>query len=108
MSEARPGLNEALAGTLSVPEGDFTSATDLNEVEVPNLLNLADGYVSLNRGMLINRFFANSTRTSVPSSWRPRRGARTILGHCPSGRALAKLRLAAIVGRPPRPRIDHA
>ena len=49
MSGAPPGLNEVLQRTFSFPKRHFLSATDLNEVEVASLLDLADGFVSLNR-----------------------------------------------------------
>src|ERR1700754_4483066 len=74
MSAAPPGLNEVLQRTFSFPKRHFLSVTDLNEVEVANLLDLADGFVSLNRQTakkldllkgrtLMNLFFENSTRT---------------------------------------------
>src|SRR5216117_2784478 len=74
MSGPPPGLNEVLQRTFSFPKRHFLSATDLNEVEVANLLDLADGFVSLNRQTakkldllkgrtLMNLFFENSTRT---------------------------------------------
>src|SRR5215471_20291703 len=74
MSAAPPGLNEVLARTFPFPKRHFLSVLDLNEVEVANLLDLADGFVSLNRQTakkldllrgrtLMNLFFENSTRT---------------------------------------------
>src|SRR5438034_9085507 len=74
MTALPPGLNEVLARTFPFPRRHFLSATDLNEVEVANLLDLADGFVSLNRQTskkldllkgrtLMNLFFENSTRT---------------------------------------------
>src|ERR1700760_215475 len=74
MSEAPPGLNEVLQRTFSFPKRHFLSATDLNEVEVKDLLDLADGFVALNRQKakkldllkgrtLVNLFFEASTRT---------------------------------------------
>src|SRR3954465_7804051 len=74
MNTAPPGLNEVLQRTFSFPKRHFLSATDLNEVEVANLLDLADGFVSLNRQTskkldllkgrtLMNLFFESSTRT---------------------------------------------
>jgi ornithine carbamoyltransferase len=44
-----PGLNEVLQRTFSFPKKHFLSATDLNEVEVANLLDLADGIHDLLR-----------------------------------------------------------
>jgi aspartate carbamoyltransferase catalytic subunit len=74
MSAAPSGLNEVLKRTFSFPKRHFISVMDLNEVEVVNLLDLADGFVSLNRQTskkldllkgrtLMNLFFENSTRT---------------------------------------------
>src|SRR6201995_134962 len=74
MTTTQPGLNEVLERTFSFPKRHFLSVTDLNEVEVANLLDLADGFVALNRQTskkldllkgrtLMNLFFENSTRT---------------------------------------------
>src|SRR5687768_7598298 len=74
MSAVTPGLNEVLQRTFSFPRRHFLSVVDLNEVEVAHLLDLADGFVALNRQTskkldllkgrtLINLFFENSTRT---------------------------------------------
>src|SRR6201988_769641 len=74
MDATPPGLNEVLQRTFSFPKRHFLSATDLNEVEVKTLLDLADGFVGLNRQTskkldllkgrtLMNLFFENSTRT---------------------------------------------
>src|SRR5258707_8850865 len=74
MTDTPPGLNEVLQRTFSFPKRHFLSAIDLNEVEVANLLDLADGFVSLNRQTskkldllngrtLMNLVFENSTRT---------------------------------------------
>ena len=69
-----PGLHEVLGRTFPFPRRHFLSIQDLNPVEVAGLLDLADGFVSLNRQTtkkldllkgrtLINLFFENSTRT---------------------------------------------
>src|SRR5246500_5554967 len=74
MSTPAPGLNEVLGRTFPSPKRHFISVLDLNEVEVANLLDLADGFVALNRQTskkldllkgrtLMNLFFENSTRT---------------------------------------------
>src|SRR6202012_813619 len=74
MTTTPPGLNDVLQRTFSFPKRHFLSSTDLNEVEVANLLDLADGFLSLNRQTskkldllkgrtLMNLFFENSTRT---------------------------------------------
>src|ERR1700742_4657174 len=74
MTTPAPGLDEVLGRTFPFPKRHFLSATDLNEVEVAELLDLADGFVDLNRQKakkldllkgrtLMNLFFENSTRT---------------------------------------------
>src|SRR6201991_3572374 len=74
MSAAPPGLNEVLQRTFSFPQRHFLSILDLNPVEVGGLLDLADGFVALNRQTskkldllkgrtVMNLFFENSTRT---------------------------------------------
>src|SRR5207253_9849979 len=74
MSMPAPGLNEVLGRTFPFPKRHFLSVLDLNEVEVAGLLDLADGFVALNRQTskkldilrgrtLMNLFFENSTRT---------------------------------------------
>jgi aspartate carbamoyltransferase catalytic subunit len=74
MTSAAPGLNDVLGRTFPFPKRHFLSVLDLNEVEVANLLDLADGFVHLNRQTskkldllkgrtLMNLFFENSTRT---------------------------------------------
>ncbi len=74
MTALPPGLNEVLNRTFPFPRRHFLSVLDLNPVEVTNLLDLADGFVSLNRQTskkldllkgrtLMNLFFENSTRT---------------------------------------------
>jgi aspartate carbamoyltransferase catalytic subunit len=74
MTTLPTGLNEVLGRTFPFPRRHFLSVLDLNPVEVAGLLDLADGFVSLNRQTskkldllkgrtLMNLFFENSTRT---------------------------------------------
>jgi aspartate carbamoyltransferase catalytic subunit len=74
MTSLPTGLNEVLGRTFPFPRRHFLSVLDLNPVEVAGLLDLADGFVSLNRQTskkldllkgrtLMNLFFENSTRT---------------------------------------------
>ena len=74
MSAQDAGLNAVLGRTFPFPKRHFLSVLDLNEVEVTSLLDLADGFVALNRQTskkldllkgrtLMNLFFENSTRT---------------------------------------------
>ena len=68
------GLSDVLGRTFPFPRRHFLSVLDLNPVEVAGLLDLADGFVTLNRQTakkldllkgrtLMNLFFENSTRT---------------------------------------------
>ncbi len=74
MTSLPTGLSEVLGRTFPFPRRHFLSVLDLNPVEVAGLLDLADGFVSLNRQntkkldllkgrTLMNLFFENSTRT---------------------------------------------
>ena len=67
-------MTEVLSRTFPFPQRHFLSIMDLNPVEVSDLLDLADGFVALNRQTskkldllkgrtLMNLFFENSTRT---------------------------------------------
>jgi len=78
MSRDAQGLTEVLERTFPFPRRHFLSVLDLNPVEVARLLDLAEGFVALNRQVsknldllkgrtLINLFFENST----PSGWAP-------------------------------------
>jgi aspartate carbamoyltransferase catalytic subunit len=49
MTSAAPGLNDVLGRTFPFPKRHFLSVLDLNEVEVANLLDLADAFVDFNR-----------------------------------------------------------
>ncbi len=74
MTNAPLGLNDVLDRTFPFPRRHFLSVLDLNPVDVAGLLDLADGFVALNRQTakkldllkgrtLMNLFFENSTRT---------------------------------------------
>ncbi len=84
MSAPDSGLIDVLGKTFPFPKRHFLSVLDLNPVEVTDLLNLADGFVALNRQTskkldllkgrtLMNLFFENSTRTQsthcAPCRW---------------------------------------
>ena len=101
MSGAPPGLNEVLQRTFSFPRRHFLSATDLNEVEVANLLDLADGFVSLNRQTskkldllkgrtLMNLFFENSTRTQSSFELAGKRLGADVVNMSPRSSSIAK------------------
>src|SRR6201747_2189060 len=101
MNTAPPGLNEVLQRTFSFPKRHFLSATDLNEVEVANLLDLADGFVSLNRQTskkldllkgrtLMNLFFENSTRTQSSFELAGKRLGADVVNMSPRASSITK------------------
>src|SRR5579864_3514005 len=101
MNTAPPGLNEVLQRTFSFPKRHFLSSTDLNEVEVANLLDLADGFVSLNRQTskkldllkgrtLMNLFFENSTRTQSSFELAGKRLGADVVNMSPRSSSIAK------------------
>jgi aspartate carbamoyltransferase catalytic subunit len=74
MVTTAPGIDEVRARTFPFPHRHFLNAADLDPVQVAALLDLADGFVTLNRQMnkkidllkgrtLITLFFEASTRT---------------------------------------------
>src|SRR5450432_4849284 len=74
MTVIAPGIDEVRSRTFPFPQRHFLSVTDLDPVQVGDLLDLADGFVALNRQAakkldllkgrtLINLFFEASTRT---------------------------------------------
>src|SRR6201995_559296 len=101
MNTAPPGLNEVLQRTFSFPKKHFLSAADLNEVEVANLLDLADGFVALNRQhskkldllkgrTLMNLFFENSTRTQSSFELAGKRLGADVVNMSPRSSAMSK------------------
>src|SRR5215469_3285250 len=101
MSDAPPGLNEVLQRTFSFPKRHFLSATDLNEVEVASLLDLADGFVALNRQTakkldllkgrtLMNLFFENSTRTQSSFELAGKRLGADVVNMSPRSSSISK------------------
>jgi aspartate carbamoyltransferase catalytic subunit len=74
MTAPAPGQDDVRSRTFPFPRRHFISAGDLNRAEIDDLLDLADGFVALNRQKakkldllkgrtLMNLFFENSTRT---------------------------------------------
>jgi aspartate carbamoyltransferase catalytic subunit len=101
MTTTPSGLNEVLQRTFSFPKRHFLSATDLNEVEVANLLDLADGFVSLNRQTskkldllkgrtLMNLFFENSTRTQSSFELAGKRLGADVVNMSPRSSSISK------------------
>ncbi|WP_411286916.1 aspartate carbamoyltransferase catalytic subunit [Phenylobacterium sp.] len=101
MTTAPPGLNEVLGRTFPFPQRHFLSAVDLNEVEVSNLLDLADGFVALNRQTskkldllkgrtLMNLFFENSTRTQSSFELAGKRLGADVVNMSPRSSSISK------------------
>ena len=101
MSDAPSGLNEVLKRTFSFPKRHFLSVMDLNEVEVTNLLDLADGFVALNRQTskkldllkgrtLMNLFFENSTRTQSSFELAGKRLGADVVNMSPRSSSISK------------------
>jgi aspartate carbamoyltransferase catalytic subunit len=74
MTKPAPGQDDVRSRTFPFPRRHFISALDLDRVQATELLDLADGFVALNRQKakkldllkgrtLMNLFFENSTRT---------------------------------------------
>jgi aspartate carbamoyltransferase catalytic subunit len=101
MSRDTQGLNEVLERTFPFPRRHFLSVLDLNPVEVAQLLDLAEGFVALNRQVsknldllkgrtLINLFFENSTRTQSSFELAAKRLGADTINMSPGGSSIAK------------------
>jgi aspartate carbamoyltransferase catalytic subunit len=101
MSTLAPGLNEVLGRTFPFPKRHFISVLDLNEVEVAGLLDLADGFVALNRQAskkldllkgrtLMNLFFENSTRTQSSFELAGQRLGADVVNMSPRSSSISK------------------
>src|SRR6201987_1200619 len=101
MSTPAPGLNEVLGRTFPFPKRHFISVLDLNEVEVANLLDLADGFVALNRQTskkldllkgrtLMNLFSENSTRTQGSFELAAKRLGADVVNMSPRSSSISK------------------
>src|SRR5205809_5363746 len=101
MRTPAPGLNAVLGRTVPCPKRHSLSVLDLNEVEVASLLDLADGFVSLNRQTskkldllkgrtLMNLFFENSTRTQSSFELAGKRLGADVVNMSPRASSIAK------------------
>ena len=101
MSGTEHGLSEVLGRTFPFPRRHFLSVLDLNPVEVAQLLDLAEGFVALNRQVsknldllkgrtLINLFFENSTRTQSSFELAAKRLGADTINMSPGGSSIAK------------------
>src|SRR6201986_2438163 len=101
MSTPQPGLNEVLGRTFPFPKRHFLASTDLNVVEGSSLLDLADGFVALNRQTskkldllkgrtLMNLFFENSTRTQSSLELAGKRLGADVVNMSPRSSSISK------------------
>jgi len=101
MNPLAPGVDEVRARTFPFPGRHFLSVTDLNPVEVGDLLDLADGFVALNRQKnkkldllkgrtLINLFFEASTRTQSSFELAGKRLGADVVNMSPRASSIVK------------------
>ncbi|HEX2560695.1 aspartate carbamoyltransferase catalytic subunit [Phenylobacterium sp.] len=101
MTALDAGLNAVLGRTFPFPKRHFLSVLDLNEVEVTSLLDLADGFVALNRQTskkldllkgrtLMNLFFENSTRTQSSFELAGKRLGADVVNMSPRASSISK------------------
>jgi aspartate carbamoyltransferase catalytic subunit len=101
MTDPAPGLDEVRARTFPFPRRHFISATDLDRLEVAELLDLADGFVALNRQKakkldllkgrtMMNLFFENSTRTQSSFELAGKRLGADVVNMSPRSSSMSK------------------
>ncbi|MDO8410720.1 MAG: aspartate carbamoyltransferase catalytic subunit [Phenylobacterium sp.] len=101
MSAPESGLIDVLGKTFPFPKRHFLSVLDLNPVEVSDLLDLADTFVTLNRQTskkldllkgrtLMNLFFENSTRTQSSFELAGKRLGADVVNMSPRASSIAK------------------
>lgn len=101
MSGIEHGLSEVLGRTFPFPRRHFLSVLDLNPVDVAGLLDLAEGFVELNRQTakkldllkgrtLVNLFFENSTRTQSSFELAAKRLGADTINMSPRSSSIAK------------------
>ncbi len=101
MSAPESVLIDVLGKTFPFPKRHFLSVLDLNPVEVSDLLDLADGFVALNRQTskkldllkgrtLMNLFFENSTRTQSSFELAGKRLGADVVNMSPRASSISK------------------
>jgi aspartate carbamoyltransferase catalytic subunit len=101
MTAPAPGLDEVRARTFPFPHRHFLSVTDLTAPDVARLLDLADGFVGLNRQhskkldllkgrTLMNLFFENSTRTQSSFELAGKRLGADVVNMSPRSSSMSK------------------
>jgi aspartate carbamoyltransferase catalytic subunit len=101
MTAPAPGLDEVRARTFPFPHRHFLSVNDLTAPDVARLLDLADGFVGLNRQhskkldllkgrTLMNLFFENSTRTQSSFELAGKRLGADVVNMSPRSSSMSK------------------
>src|SRR5476649_709157 len=101
MATTAPGIDDVRARTFPFPSRHFISALDLDRVVLGDLLDLADGFVALNREKskkldllkgrtLMNLFFENSTRTQSSFELAGKRLGADVVNMSPRSSAMSK------------------
>ena len=101
MTAIGPGLDEVRSRTFPFPRRHFLSVTDLTAPDVERLLDLADGFVTLNRQTskkldllkgrtLMNLFFENSTRTQSSFELAGKRLGADVVNMSPRSSSMSK------------------
>jgi aspartate carbamoyltransferase catalytic subunit len=101
MTMNAPGADDVRMRTFPFPRRHFLSITDLDPVQVGELLDLADGFVSLNRQTtkkadllkgrtLINLFFEASTRTQSSFELAGKRLGADVINMSPRASSIVK------------------
>ena len=101
MTLSTSGLDDVRTRTFPFPRRHFISAMDLNRLEIAGLLDLADGFVALNRQKakkldllkgrtLMNLFFENSTRTQSSFELAGKRLGADVVNMSPRSSSMSK------------------
>ena len=101
MTLSAPGIDEVRRRAFPFPRRHFLSVTDLDPVQVGELLDLADEFVTLNRQMskkidllkgrtMINLFFEASTRTQSSFELAGKRLGADVVNMSPRASSIAK------------------
>jgi aspartate carbamoyltransferase catalytic subunit len=101
MTPPAPGLDDVRSRTFPFPRRHFISALDLDRLQITELLDLADGFVALNRQKakkldllkgrtLMNLFFENSTRTQSSFELAGKRLGADVVNMSPRSSSMSK------------------
>ena len=101
MTTPPPGPDDVRSRTFPFPRRHFISALDLDRVQIGELLDLADGFVALNRQKakkldllkgrtMMNLFFENSTRTQSSFELAGKRLGADVVNMSPRSSSMSK------------------